>query len=100
MRLVFRQNLVPEKGRFAVKRKRFSSGTDRGRTEAGRGGSTGGRTDPPGWNQRADPVPMEETVQGARDRPAPAVQAAAGRERAIEAVGGGADVGQDDAAGC
>src|ERR1700687_1188130 len=39
-------------------------GADRGRAEAGGGGSASGGTDPAGGDQRADAVSMEEAVQG------------------------------------
>jgi hypothetical protein len=42
---------------------------------------------------------LEETLQGAGNRPGPPVQTTAGREWASQAVGGGADVGQGDVAG-
>jgi len=42
---------------------------------------------------------LEEAVRWAGGRPGPSAAASAGRKRAFEAADGGADPGQDDAAG-
>ena len=80
-----------------MKRKRFSVEQIVAVLKQAEVGVPSGGTDPAGGDQRADAVSLEEAVQGAGNRPGPAVQAAAGRERT---AGSGADVGQDDAPGC
>src|SRR5713101_6846473 len=99
MRVSFRQNLLPEEGGICREEEAFFCGTNRGGVEAGRGRGAGGRADPASGDLGADSVSVEETVQGAGNRPGPPVQTIAGREWATQAVGGGADVGQGDAAG-
>ena len=68
MRVNFRQNLLPEKGRFAVKRKRFSVEQIVAVLKQVEVGSASGGTDPAGGDQRADAVSVEEAVQGAGNR--------------------------------
>ncbi len=82
-----------------MKRKRFSVEQIVAVLKQAEIGSAGGGTDPAGGDQRADAVSLEEAVQGAGNRPGPPVQTTAGRERAAEAGGSRADLGQGDAAG-
>jgi len=94
MRVSFRQNLLPEEGEVCREEETLFRGTDRRGAEAGRGRSAGGGANPPSGDLGADPVSLEETVQGAGDRPGAPVQATAGREWATEAIGGGVDAGK------
>ena len=51
-------------------------------------------------NYRADLLSVEEAVRGIGNRPCPAAQAASGRECEAEEIGGRAEFGQDNVAGC
>jgi HTH-like domain len=59
-----------------------------------------GRGDPEGRDQRTDFLPLEGEVRRVGSRPGTPDGSAAGREHEVEAVGGGPNAGQDDAAGC
>ncbi len=72
---------------------------DRVRVEAGGDGGDGRGGVPEDGRQRGDVLQLEEEVRWPWDRGVEAVKAARRRESAIEAGGGGSDVGQADAAG-
>ena len=77
-----------------MKRKRLSVESDRGRAEAGGGGSAGGGADAPSGDQSADPcIAGRSSTRGWKPDQGRQFKAIAGRERAAEAVVGGADVG-------
>jgi len=63
-------------------------GADRGSTEAGGGRGASCRAHPQGGDQRADVLPLEQTVRGAGSGPGAADEATARREHALEAAGG------------
>ena len=83
---VFAAKSGPGKGVVCREEEAIFCGTDRG-------------VDSAGGDFRADFLSVEEAAREAGDRSGAAVEAVAGRESAIEAIGGGPDFGQDHAAG-
>ena len=70
-----------------------------GSAEAGRGRNTGRGVDPQSDDQRADVLPLEETIRWAGSRSGAADEASASAEYAHEATGGRTELGRDDVAG-
>jgi transposase-like protein len=97
MKVSFRQNLLPEEGGFAVKRKRFSVEQIVAVLKQAEVGVPVAELIRQVGISEQTLYRWKEAVQGAGNRPGPPVQAAARRECAAEAAGSRA--GQDDAAG-
>ena len=74
-----------------MKKKRFGVEQIVGVLKPGGSGSTGRRVDPEGWDQRADVLSVEGEVRWSRGRSGAPDETVAGREPAVEAVGGRAD---------
>jgi hypothetical protein len=65
MRVSFRQNLLPEEGGFAVKKKRFSVEQIVAVLKQAEVGVPVAELIRQVGHQRADPIPLEKAVQGA-----------------------------------